>query len=481
MFERLIAFHAKYRPDDIAISTMAGQATFESFNADIDQLAAALQPTAPQAAHVIVQVAAVGLHWALLMALARLGCISTSLPQVGERSQAELLAILRPDLLITDAEAAQQPLQVLYLTPQWLQNCFSTPSAPVTPHAFAPDDPVRIVLSSGATGTPKKMAFTRRIVDARIRTGGLSVMGRRRLHSVVGLDSETGFRAPLVAWASGLPVLYPEAGFQWSEFLVRSRPQVLVLVPAQLETIVSGLPMNFPVQPHLTLVLVSGSLPAALYERTQTLLTPNIYVTYGSTEAGLACQLSPHLRRNVGVVTGVISPSAEVEVVDENGAVLPPGSSGRIRVRTEEMVQGYLDAPELTARFFRDGWFYPGDLGFLDGSGRLTIQGRESELLDLGGVRLAPDAIEDLLLSCPGVKDAAAFSVLGRDGVHRARAAVVTDATFRLEATRTRLSQSLPQIDVEVQLVRTIPRSDRGKIMRRDLVDPAAATDPEAS
>ncbi len=60
-------------------------------------------------------------------------------------------------------------------------------------------------------------------------------------------------------------------------------------------------------------------------------------------------------------------------MVDEADRPLPPGATGRVRVRTEEMVQGYLDDEGLTAAFFRDGWFYPGDLGALGAAGRLTL------------------------------------------------------------------------------------------------------------
>ena len=421
--------------------------------------------------HVTVSIASVALHWAILLALARLGMISSSLPQTGERSQNELLNVLNPDLIVSDQALQLGEHHVLHLSSEWLQQTFAKQASPLKPHRFASDDVVRIVLSSGTTGTPKKMAFTRRMVDERIKTGAISKMGHRALHSVVGLDSETGFRAPLVAWATGSPVLYPEAGYDWPKFLTQSQPEVIVLVPAQLEQILTSLPADFPVRSDLTLIIVSGALPPSLYARAQACLTPEIYVTYGSTEAGLACQLSPQLKRTDGVVSGIISPSADVEVVDPSGQSLPPGSPGAIRVRTEEMVKGYLDNHELTANSFKEDWFYPGDLGFLDDAGRLTILGRESEVMDLGGVRLAPEVIENLLLDLPTVRDAAAFSVPGAEGLHTACAVVVVAPGFRVQEAQSVLSQALPQISVKLREVDTIARSERGKIMRKALVE----------
>ena len=465
MFEHLITFQARYRPEAVAITTPAGNVTFGALEADVNRVAGRLAGIAPQGARVAVQVAGSGLHWVVLLALMRLGCVTASLPLIGERSEADLISVLRPDLLLTD-RASVTDVQTFRLSPEWLQETFRSASNPVESYVFSPDDPVRIVMSSGTTGRPKRMVMTRRMVDARIRTGGLSQMGHRRIHAAVGLDTETGFRAPLVAWATGLPALYPQAGFRWADFLLTTRPQALVLVPAQLDGLLATLPADFPVQPDLRLILVSGALTGALFQKARAKLTPDIFVTYGSTEAGLAAQASPSLLSSGEALTGVVSPSAEVQVVDDRDVKVPWGALGRVRVRTEEMVTGYLDDEALTAQFFRDGWFYPGDLGALSATGRLTVQGREAEILDLGGLRIAPDAIEAALLTCPGVRDAAAFSVASAEGVHQARAAVVCEGACDLEAIRTQVRRALPQLDIPLVVMNAIPRSERGKIDR---------------
>ena len=464
MFENIISFQARYRPEAIALALPRSEVSFGLFDADVNRLARRLQPLTAASMRVAVQVTSPGLHWVALLALARLGCVSASLPRVGERPEADLLALLRPDLLLTDRSDA--PASALHLSPSWIQETFEGPAESVESHRFEPDDPVRLVLSSGTTGTPKKMLITRRMVDERIRTGGLSQFAHRRLHSAVGLDTETGFRAPFVAWATGSPVLYPDAGFRWSDFLLGSRPQAIVLVPAQLDAILASLPQDFAPQPNLNLILVSGAPPSALYQRARTRLTPNIFVTYGSTEAGLACQASPWLMERGEALTGIISPSAEVEVVDDRDRALPLGAAGRVRVRTDEMVDGYLDDEALTRTYFKDGWFYPGDLGAISAGGRLSVHGRETEVLDLGGLRIAPSAIEEVLLACPGVHDAAAFAVSDGDGMQQARAGVVCTPACDLGAASAALRRALPQFEVELVTMAAIPRSERGKIQR---------------
>ena len=132
-----------------------------------------------------------------------------------------------------------------------------------------------------------------------------------------------------MAWATGYPALNPEAGFRWPAFLQARRPQVLLLVPTQLEAVLASLPQGFVAPPNLSPVVISATPPPSLHQRARTLLTPNIFVVYGLTEAGLACQLSPNLREHADSVTGVVSPSAEVEVVDEAHRAVPIGATGR--------------------------------------------------------------------------------------------------------------------------------------------------------
>lgn len=467
MFEHIVTFQARYRPDATAIAAPGGSISFAQLDADVNRMAGRLSGIARPGARVAVQMAGAGLHLVVLLALARLGCVSASLPAIGERAEADLVALLRPDLLLTDRAA--DATGTFGLTQKWLEETLRSSPEPVEPHAFAADDAVRIVVSSGTTGAPKKMLLTRRMIDARIHTGGLSQLAHRRLHAAVGLDTETGFRAPLVAWATGFPILYPPASFQWAEFLRASQPEALVLVPAQLAGLLASLPADFPPQPDLRLVLVSGSLPPALYKLACARLTSSIFVTYGSTEAGLAAQASPSLLGSGETLTGVVSPSAKVEIVDDDGCAVPWGAQGKVRVHTQEMVAGYLDDDALTARFFKDGWFYPGDLGALTATGRLTVHGREAEILDLGGLRLSPDAVEAALLDCPGVEDAGAFHVPSDEGINRVGVAVVCTEHFDRQAVETMLKRAFPQVHLRISVVDRIPRSERGKIDRRAL------------
>jgi acyl-CoA synthetase (AMP-forming)/AMP-acid ligase II len=116
---------------------------------------------------------------------------------------------------------------------------------------------------------------------------------------------------------------------------------------------------------------------------------------------------------------GHIHPGYEAQAVDADDEPLPLGAEGRIRLRGANIIDGYFCEATPARDVFRDGWFYPGDVGSITASGVMTINGRESEFINAGGVKVNPRVIEDVLLALPDVTDAAAFGVPDRMGVTR--------------------------------------------------------------
>ena len=104
-------------------------------------------------------------------------------------------------------------------------------------------------------------------------------------------------------------------------------------------------------------------------------------------------------------------PSHAIEVVDEDGRPLPPGSIGEVRVRSPFAAREYVGDPDTTSRAHRDGWFHLGDTGHLDADGFLYLAGRVDDRINVGGNKLYPFEIEEALLSHPDVADAAAVGI----------------------------------------------------------------------
>lgn len=142
-------------------------------------------------------------------------------------------------------------------------------------------------------------------------------------------------------------------------------------------------------------------------------------------------------------------------------------------------MQGYWKAPEATASALRDGWFYTGDIGFIDAQGYVLLQDRKKELIKYKGFSIAPAELEALLLEHPAVADAAvigkpdeeagevpkAFVVRKSDHQHVTANQLLSFTTGRLASYKTLQ---------EIEFIEAIPKSPTGKILRRVLKEQEA-------
>jgi long-chain acyl-CoA synthetase len=104
---------------------------------------------------------------------------------------------------------------------------------------------------------------------------------------------------------------------------------------------------------------------------------------------------------------GVAQTPVQVRVADEAGHELPPGETGEVLVRGDTVMAGYWRNPEATAAALRAGWLWTGDVGCLDADGFLTLKDRSKDLLISGGSNIYPREVEEVLLTAPGVAEAA--------------------------------------------------------------------------
>src|SRR5690606_4523233 len=153
---------------------------------------------------------------------------------------------------------------------------------------------------------------------------------------------------------------------------------------------------------------------------------------YGSTEAGGAT--ARLYESDDPFDAGHVVPGSVVEIVDEDDQTVADGVVGRIRHRSVGMVHEYLGNAAATARAFSDGWLYPGDLGFIRPDGGLTLTGRESEVLNAGGVKIDPNRLDHFALQNPKVSDACSFQYLANSGIQQIGIALVTEDDVDVQA-----------------------------------------------
>jgi acyl-CoA synthetase (AMP-forming)/AMP-acid ligase II len=169
---------------------------------------------------------------------------------------------------------------------------------------------------------------------------------------------------------------------------------------------------------------------------------------------------------------GQVLPDVTVEMVDGSGRVLPPGQAGALRIASPVMVDGYLGDPEQTLASFRDGYFYPGDLGHLAQDGTLVISGRDKEVLNLGGTKLQPQQVEAVLTAFDSVEQAAVVGMPDGLGVDELWALIVPRAPLDEPALRAHCAARLATMLCPVRYVSVaaLPRNENGKLDRPRLM-----------
>ncbi len=196
---------------------------------------------------------------------------------------------------------------------------------------------------------------------------------------------------------------------------------------------------------------------------------------YGMTELSPLSHAVPHRKAKPGSV-GITAPNAQTRIVDPvTGANQGPGQEGEVWVRGPQVMLGYLNNPDATAKTMEGDWLKTGDLGMMDEDGYLFIRDRLKELIKVKGFQVAPAEVEGELLGLPGVADAAVIGVPDDDAGEVpiafivSSAGAVPDASAIQAALRQRLTGY--KVPKRIEFIDAIPKSAAGKILRRVLRD----------
>jgi acyl-CoA synthetase (AMP-forming)/AMP-acid ligase II len=339
------------------------------------------------------------------------------------------------------------------------------------------DGPLLMSLSSGTTGRPKgprlsHYQFLRRFWVHWINLGFNS---EDRYVSATPLYYGGGRTfAMLMLYSGGTVSLFPppyEPAALCAE-VARREATAVFLVPTLLRRLLAATDAALAPMRSLRLLLSSGSaLHADERRRIRARISPNLIEYYSSTEGGgisyLTSRDAAHHDDSVGRPVFAV----DVECVDESHRPLPPGVVGRIRYRGPAVADGFWNDPEASREAFRDGWYYPGDLGMLDDEGFLFLKGRAKDMIIRGGINIYPADVEAVLQSHPAVAEAAVVGWPSRE-FNEEVAAFVTlkgaaSAPELRDLCRARLaSYKVPR---EVFIVPELPRNTLGKIVKTEL------------
>ena len=220
-------------------------------------------------------------------------------------------------------------------------------------------------------------------------------------------------------------------------------------------------------------LFVSGSAPllAEVHTAFEQRTGHRILERYGMTETNMITSNPFDGERLAGTV-GYALPGTEVEITD-NGKPVAPGEIGMIEVRGDNVFQGYWNMPEKTAEELRDtGFFITGDLGVKSDDGRISIVGREKDLIISGGYNIYPKEIEDVINDIDGVLESAVFGVPHADFGESVLAAVVLENTaLTPEAISAFVEPNLARFKHPRNYIITdaLPRNTMGKVQKNVL------------
>lgn len=343
-------------------------------------------------------------------------------------------------------------------------------SAPVPDVKNREQDARRLNLTSGTTGRAKLLAWNSAMIEMRVDQIASSdlVNAETRLFPLLHLRTTAGFRYPLATWAAGGCVILPKArkGIERDQEALPTA-NLIACSPLQLKERLAAIAGNWPGREGRTIVLMGGRLPEAVRDAAVARACTRLIITYGATETG-SIALGDHdvVDRHPGAV-GFVRPGAEVEIVGPGGQPVPAGQPGLVRTRSTMMASGYEGVTTgKGAGGFRDGWFYPGDIGRLFNDGLLAIEGRAGDTLNLGGWKVSANDLEAKLGAFPGVQDICAINVPLPEG-DTLTFGVVCDDAFDVKRFTDKVRGILARgRRFKVIRLPTIPRNAMGKIPR---------------
>ena len=223
---------------------------------------------------------------------------------------------------------------------------------------------------------------------------------------------------------------------------------------------------------HLKLASAGGmALQPPVAHRWEEITGKPLLQGYGLTETSPVLSFNPLGKTRYGSI-GVPVPSTLMRCVDDAGQPVAQGERGEIAAKGPQIMRGYWNKPDETAKVLNDGWFLTGDFGVMDEDGYFSIVDRKKDMVVVSGFNVYPNEIEDCLAAHPGILECAVIGVPHQATGEAVKAFVVlkdrsvTEAEIRAHCKSHLTAYKVPKT---VEFRDSLPKSNVGKILRKDL------------
>ncbi|MEY2919094.1 MAG: hypothetical protein RL261_399 [Pseudomonadota bacterium] len=200
---------------------------------------------------------------------------------------------------------------------------------------------------------------------------------------------------------------------------------------------------------------------------------------YGLSETSPVATCNPILNREYNGTIGLPFPSTEIQILDDAGQPVPLGQPGEIAIRGPQVMAGYWNRPDETAKVMTpDGFFKSGDIGIMDERGYIKIVDRKKDMILVSGFNVYPNEIEQVITTHPGVVECAAVGVPDERSGEAVKVFVVRkDPALTVEQLMEFCKENFTGYKKPkyIEFRDELPKSNVGKILRRELRDAAVA------
>ena len=464
--DELITFWAHLKPAEIAFADESREITFAELDKYTRKISYMLKEKGIKRGEIVGLILPGHPGWLFYLALARLG-----VPTMMQNNLESFTPELIPDWLISlEAHPGKELERTIIVNEEYLTKVETSKELQQFEGFTNPTDLATFYSTSGTNGETK----FREISAEYAWTASL----RMHTNNAFGEDDSFVLLPFGAAWTNRhistclifgktfYNCMFPD--FRLLKFVSKYPIRTIMGSPVQISSFLEIQKQTNTNLPLLKTIIMSGSAPSdQLAARIKSQLDCKIINAYGSTEVGFVAFSILGENQPAGAW---INPSIELEIVDDNHKPLPARSVGHIRYRRDDMETSYYKNPAATEQYFKDGYFYPGDLGFIDAAGRLNLQGRSTDVINLGGVKVNPERIESIALAQLGVRDCAVYGHINSSGIDELCIAVVVDSDFVKERFEKAMAAESPHAISKFLIAPSIPRTETGKIQRNLLV-----------
>jgi acyl-coenzyme A synthetase/AMP-(fatty) acid ligase len=480
MFINRIYRHARENPDHLAVINSGEEITYCRFANTIEVVRNHLMRAGLPKDGIIVKITSNLYHdWVLLLAARSLGLTTVAgtswqaVEGLGLKNITGLLCLSDEAEAMEAFQGARPDCAVVQVPRRMMAGTGNGPAPlPLSPSRFGD----HIDYTSGTTGSYKKVLHQGDRFHEVVESEGIADSGKIEPEDIYFLYSfgpwtAAGHRLAMNCWFCGSTVMF-EQRQDWFKYFCDYPITLTFFVPGLLEMARANIVYR-PSGPRKLKILVGGGfLDAQLARTVIDQFDCELLLAYGGTE--FRTSLETWFRNDEDVVWLAPNINSGFEIVDEDDQPVPTGIEGIVRIKSEPCYPfEYIDDLEATAKHFRDGYFYPGDMAVQRADGRIRILGRVDDVLNLVGQKIAIEPFEDAVRKTLKVENVCVFSQQDDKGNDMILIVIEGDRLPEQGMLDTLASKIKRVPKIRYELMRQFPRGDNGmmKVNRRKVLE----------